>query len=162
MRLTKYLKEQIYKSILSGLPAQIDYKQQAQDIVWKDSHNQLPKPLQDAIASDADVKSYLNVESNSIADFGCMYLRSYKHYVMTKDAAENVRLLHKKIEDQSDKYRQIKNNLWALIDKCTTVENFAKSYPEFAGYIPTDEKTITNLPAVNLIAEMSNLGWKQK
>ena len=162
MKMTKYIKEQIFKSILSGLPEKINYKEQAQDAVWKDSFSQLPLELQEASNKNNDVKSYLSVMSRSIADCGCMYLRSYDHYVMSVDTAKEVKRLHKLIEDQNDKYCDIKNNLWGLIDKCTTVESFSKNYPEFAGYIPSQDKPITDLPAVNLIAEMSQLGWKKK
>lgn len=162
MKLSKYMKEQLLKSILRDMPPLIDYKEQAQAVVWKDSHNQLPEALKEAISKDADVKSYLRVDSHSIADCGCMYLRSYDHYTQTADAAKEVKRIHLLLEEQEEKRREIKNNLWALIDNCNTAEQLAKNYPEFSGYLPKPEQPTRNLPAVELINEMSRIGWVNK
>lgn len=162
MKLSKYIKEQVFKSILNDMPRTIDYKEQAQSLVWKDSVNQLPKALKSAIEQDADVRSYLKIVSRRIADCGCMYLRSYDHYIPTKETEKEVSRIHVLHEEQESKLREIRNNLWALIDSCNTTTQFTKNYPEFADYIPNPDQPARNLPSVDLIVEMSRIGWVNK
>ena len=162
MKLTKYIKQQIYNAILKDLPDYINYREQAQSAVWADSTNQLPVEIKEAIKINPDVKNYIGVESNYIADCGCMSLRSYIHYKMSEETRNEVNRIHLLIEDQDTKRRDIKANLRALIDNCTTMESFIKKYPEFKDYVPKKDQPIIDLPAVQLLNEMKNLGWGGK
>lgn len=162
MKLTKSMRDTIRRNILSDMPPMPDYKEQAQELTWTDSLAQLPQELKDAISVNPDVKNYLDVESNYIAECGCMYLRSYKHYKASPETTKEVVRLHGLIEEDQNKMREIKGNLYAILEACTTVEMFAKNYPEFTSYIPKEDQPIRNLPAVNLINEMKTLGWAQK
>lgn len=162
MKLTKYIKREIYNAILKDLPDYINYREQAQSAVWVDSTNQLPVEIKEAIKINPDVKNYIGVASNYIAECGCMSLWSYIHYKMSEDTRTEVNRIHLLIEEQDTKRRDIKANLWALIDACTTMESFMKNYPEFNNYVPKEDQPTINLPAVQLLNEMKNIGWGKK
>jgi len=162
MKLTKEIKNNIFNAILNDMPPKINYDEQIQKLVWDDSFSQLPMELQQAINVNKEVKNYLDVDSRRIPDCTCMYLRSYLHYTMTQECNKEVVRLHAVSDDQESERRSIKDNLWAIIDSCTTSDIFAKNYPEFAGYIPKENQPIRNLPAVDLINKMKQSGWKEK
>lgn len=162
VKLTKQIKENIFNSILADMPSKINYGDQIQELVWNDSFLQLPQELRDAMNNNKEIKNYLNVESRGIPDCSCMYLRSYLHYNMTHECRKEVIRLHALRDEQDAERNQIKENLWAVVDSCTTTENFIKNYPEFAGYVPKENQPIRNLPAVDLINKMKQTGWKEK
>ncbi len=162
MKLTKEIKNNIFNEILNDMPSKINYEEQIQKLVWDDSFSQLPVELQQAINANKEVKNYLHVDSKRIPDCSCMYIRSYFHYNMTNDCKKEVIRLHSLRDEQESERRSIKDNLWAVIDSCTTTDNFKKNYPEFANYVPKQNQPIRSLPAVDLINKMKQAGWKEK
>lgn len=162
MKLTKQIKENIFNAILSDLPQEIDYKDQIQAKIWEYSINQLPIEIKSAVSVNPDVKTFLSVESMYLHDCNCMRVRSYKGYKLTDDEAKEVNRLHDLFETQRNNRNEIKNSLWGIVDSCTTSNQLETNYPEFANYIPKQEQPIRNLPAVNLLEKMTEMGWAKK
>lgn len=162
MKLTRNMKDQIVANILKDMPDPINYKDQIQDIVWLDSLSQLPIELKEAIELNKDIKNYLEIKSTRIADCGCIYLRSYNHYVQSKETVDKVTKLHLLNDNQDGNLREIRNNIKSIVESCNTTKQFSDNYPEFANYLPSQDQPIRNLPAVDVIKSMKNLGWKQK
>lgn len=162
MKLTNYIKDAILESILKDMPEPINYHEQIQGIVWNDSLSQLPMELQNAISANKDIKNHLGVKSMRIAGCGSMYLRSYAHYIPSKETEKKVTRLNILNDEQNEKRGEIRNNLRAIIYACANSKQFADNYPEFAGYLPKEEQPIRNLPAVDLINRLKQSGWNQK
>lgn len=160
MRMSKNIKSTIHEAILSDMPPLTNYDEQMQDIVWRDSFLQLPQQLRDAIDRNKDVRSYLDVKHIRVPDCTCLYLRSYGNYEMTDHCRKEVIRLHALRDKEVEERRDIKRNLWAIIDSCPTVAQFVKSYPEFEKYVPKDGQSIRKLPAIDLIKKMKRAGWK--
>jgi len=160
LKLTNSMRDIILSNILKDMPDKIDYKEQIQQIVWNDSFSQLPIDLRSAIAANKDIKNYLEVKSSYIADFRCMYLRSYNHYIQSKDAVDKITKLHLLNDEQGKKFDEIRNNLKAIIYACDTDKQLADNYPEFASYLPKENQPIRNLPAADLINTMKQAGWQ--
>lgn len=156
------MKEGIIDSILDDMPKPINYREQIQEIVWSDSLSQLPIELQNAISLNKDIKNYLYIKSTLVEYCGNMYLSSFNYYIQSKTTIDKMKELHLLNNKQDEKRKEIRNNLEAIIYGCATSNIIADNYPEFAGYLPKEEKPIRNLSSVDLINQLKQLGWNQK
>lgn len=161
MRLTNSMRNVIRDKILAGLPSEVDYQDQAQQLVWADCISQMPKDLQTAISLCPEIKNYLWAEYAYFHGASCLGLRSFKHYTPGEEIKTKVNQLHDAHEKQRDERRSIKRKLEAILDSVTTVKKFIDNFPEFEQYVPKIDEPIKNLPATTILNELAELGWKQ-
>lgn len=162
MKLTNHLRNVILEKIMAGLPPEIDYMEQAQQVIWADSICQLPTELQSAVNSNSEVKNYLEVKSYiRIPGCSCLDLRSFGHYYPTEETIKQIQELHSKHAEQRDSRRSIEQKLRTILDSVNTVKQFTEGFPEFAQYVPKPEEPIRNLPSASILNELNAMGWKQ-
>lgn len=148
-RLTNTMRNVIIDGIVNDIPT-IDYDSLITDYVNKQAFEQLPAALK---AREFD--EYLSEEY--IRDFG-LYVRN-KKYVPTEEDKNFVRTQKSLWSAQKDNINTARRSLRALLDSFKYIEDIAEQAPEFVKYIPTEQKPITNLPAVQLTQQLTALGW---
>lgn len=149
MKLTKYEKEAIIRSIMQDVPTKLD--------------NVLKAEMQAAFVagmSDVIKKLYkthpkaLKTESVSGWDSGL----SYRTEFIVGDADVNKAMIPFKAQKEAKDSAQSK--LSAAINGCSTLAQLKKLLPEFISYFPSETEPTKNLPAVaNMVADLSKLGW---
>ena len=149
MKLTKYEKEAIIRSIMQDVPTKPD--------------NVLRAEMQTAFVagmSDVIKKLYkthpkaLKTESVSSWDSGL----SYRTEFIVGDADVNKAMIPFKAQKEAKDSAQSK--LSAAINGCSTLAQLKKLLPEFISYFPSETEPTKNLPAVaNMVADLSKLGW---
>jgi len=148
-RLTQGLRCIIKNSILSDVPT-TDYDSLISDYVNKQAFSQLPAALK-----ARELEEYLG--EKYIRDFG-VYVRNAK-YTPTEEDKNFVRTQKALNTTQHEKLRELRISLEVLLESFKYVEDIAEQAPEFVKYIPTEQKPITNLPAVQLTQQLTALGW---
>jgi hypothetical protein len=152
MKLTKYEKDAIIRSIMHDVPTKPD--------------NVLKAEMQAAfIAGMSDIikKLYkthpkaLKTESVAGWDSGL----SYRTEFIVGDADVNKAMIPFKAQKEAkdDAHRKLS----AAINGCNTLAQLKKLLPEFISYFPSETEPTKNLPAVaNMVADLSKLGWPKK
>ena len=148
-RLTKEIRGLMSDAILADVP-KVDYESLIQDYINKQAFAQLP-----AVLKARELDGYLG--EKYIGDFG-VYVRNTK-YIPTEEDKNFVRTQKSLWSTQNDSIRSLRRNLTALLYSFRYVEDIEEQAPEFVKYIPTEQKPITNLPAVQLTQQLTALGW---
>lgn len=154
MRVSKWDKQAIVKSIMADVPMPDKTKRRAEvqaEVVklmsadCRKVYKNAPHALAKIHVGDVIYDSY-NWDNRSIVGGD----------VTEAQVAELV----KKYKEEDTKIYSIKTQLQATIESCSTVKQLNDRLPEFKKYFPTIEKPVANLPATaNLVADLTKLGW---
>ena len=150
MRLTKYDKQAIVRSIMNDIP--------------KPDSEKLHKDIQAALVKGMSIKCralYKEKPAALCVEYvGSHYGLDWSRTVYVGDADMKVAL--KPFKDAKAARDAAKEKLEAAIDACTTRKAFIDRFPEFSKYAPPEPGKCTTLPAVsNVVADLVKLGWKQ-
>lgn len=152
MKITKYDKEAIIRSVMNDVPG-ID-----QDKTRKEMQEAITKAMSPEVRklSKTHPKALLQ-ESFSTYHYG---LDSY--FTMTVgDAISKVVL--KPWSDAQQVRQDAKNQLKNAIESCNTLKQLMDRLPEFERYYPTEAEPSKNLPALlHVVSDLTKLGWPVK
>ena len=150
MKLTKYDKQAIVKSIMNDIP------KPNVDKLHADMQTALVKAMGPACrrmyATDPRA---LRVERIGY-DYGLEWGRE----IVAGDA--NVEVVLRPFRDAHKQRQNIKEKLEKAVESCTTRKAFIDRFPEFSKYAPPEPGKCSTLPAVsNVVGDLVKLGWKQ-
>jgi hypothetical protein len=154
MRVSKWDKQAIVKSIMADVPMPDKTKRRAevQAEVVKLMSPECRKVYK--ITPDALVTLHLG---DVIYDG---HRWDHRSVVAGNVTESQVQQLVKKYKDEDQKFYAVRDQLKATVDSCSTVKQLNDRLPEFKKYFPTIEKPVANLPATaNLVADLTKLGW---
>lgn len=149
MKLTKYEKEAIVRSIMQDVPTKPDHLLRAE--------------IQAAFVagmSDLIKKVYKThpkaLKTESVSSWDSVL--SYRTDFIVGDA--DVNKVMAPFKEQKKARDDAYNKLSAAVNGCNTLAQLKKLLPEFISYFPSETEPTKNLPAVaNMVAELSKLGW---
>lgn len=149
MKLTKYEKEAIIRSIMQDVP--------------KPAHNKVRDEIQEALvkAMSPEVRKVYKLKPRALVT-----TRLYSSDVPLDHSIDfvygdaNVGEVLKPFKEQVEARNAAHRNLSAAVMGCSTLAQLKKLLPEFISYFPSETEPTKNLPAVaNMVAELSKLGW---
>lgn len=162
MKLTNYIRDAFIKAAMDDVPS-IDYEEQMRSMILKDAVDHLPPKIK-AIWKDHSLRGWIetynkhfpgsipNVEVPGNRD-GCLYEPSEEF----KTALKQVAALD---EEQRKKRNKLECDLHAIAYSATTRKQLVERLPEFEKYLPAEESTERNLPAVaNVVTAFVKAGW---
>ena len=157
MRLDKYTKQSIVKSIMADVP-KVDKDKRRTDL-------------------QAAVVKLMSPECRKVYNKTPKALRTYHvgdtlydgHSWGTRDIIAGdvddkaIEKLLTPYRDEDNERHNTKCKLTGIVDGCSTLAGLKKLLPEFVSYFPTEQQPTKNLPAVaNMVADLSKLGWPKK
>lgn len=150
MRLDKYTKESIYRSIKNDIPRPKNKVEDLQAMVVK--------------SMSAPVKSLYKKSPDALrtASFGAHEYHTDRYVeIVVGDVDHKVVLAPAK--EAIKKYNDTCRQLEVAIMSCSSLASLKRLLPEFISYFPTEEQPSKNLPAVaNLMADLTKLGFPAK
>lgn len=163
MNLTKSDREAFVNAVMNDVPKE-DYNEQAHSYLKKRSIVHLPKALQEAIKKDKEVLDHVETTYVHVASFGVyLYGNSYIRVLIEKDeeCVAHVEKLSKLSKEQALRLDDLRSSLTGVIGMCRTLKQAKERLPEFEKYLPAERGAtgVTNLPIVNLIANLTQMGW---
>jgi hypothetical protein len=147
MRLNTYQKEAIVRAVMADVPLADDstIQDEAQAAIVKAMspavrklYRENPKALRTEHVSD-------------------IFDRSSRSLIVgDADVSQTLAPWREAIEKRDEARRKLKS----VVNGCSTLKQLKTALPEFAKYMPTEEKPTANLPALaNLAADFVKLGW---
>ena len=171
MRMTKQLQEAFVKGVLADVPT-LDYQGMLLPIVLADFVGQLPEPVR--AIWNGPLRDYVNLQYFSAGD-GSWGDTTRWHYScevpwptdcardnlkLTPAGQKNVDALTKKWAAQNKRIATLKTKLEGAVKAYTTVKTLREALPEFAKYLPAEDATPSNLPALaNVVSDLVQAGW---
>ena len=149
MKLTKYEKDAIIRSIMQDVPTKPD--------------NILKTEIQAAFVagmSDPIKKLYKThpkaIKTDSVSSWDTMMAYRAEFIVGDADVNKVIAPFKAQKEARDDAHRKLS----AAVHGCNTLAQLKKLLPEFISYFPSETEPTKNLPAVaNMVADLSKLGW---
>lgn len=161
MRLTKHDKDAFVRAVLDDVP-KVDYSEQAQKLVMKHLIGRMPGIVQQAYKENPEwIKTaYVNLPSH-LQDFHGPALGYVSYGSFPDELNEQLHTLSDAAKEQSNTRKTLEDKVTGLINSVTTLKAALKNFPEFAKYLPADRDAAgtVNLPAANVIADLTNAGW---
>lgn len=161
MRLTKHDKDAFVRAVLDDVPY-VDYSEQAQKLAMKHVISLLPGIVQQAYKENPE---WIKTARVSLPNYLQAFYGPALEYVSYGDFPDELKEQLAKLSDaakeQSNTRKTLKDKVTGLINSVTTLKAALKNFPEFAKYLPADRDAAgtANLPAANVIADLTNAGW---
>jgi hypothetical protein len=153
MKLTKYEKEAIVRSIMQDVPP-INKEKRRTD---------LQASLVKAMSPEARKLYNRTPSALRTYNFGeIIYTGSYvsRELIVGDVNKEAISELAKPYEAEDKAYCDTQRKLHSIVGGCNTLAQLKKLLPEFVSYFPSETEPTKNLPAVvNMVADLSKLGW---
>lgn len=160
-RLQKHEKDAFVRAVLQDVPT-VDYQEQADKIVQEWAERQMPSEVLVAFRKHPDW-----IRGRYLSMPGCL------SSIYTRTATENssviqddhpdvyarLRELAEAADEQADTIQELRNQLTAAIEPCTTIAQAVKKLPEFEKYLPKEAEVTPDLPVANLVAGLTKAGW---
>lgn len=154
MKLTKYQKEGIVRSIMQDVP--------------KPNRSQRHAEIQAAIVklmSPECRKVYKNTPKalathhvGNLTYDGCNWLT--REVIVGDVSTDKLKALFKPYEAADEAFDRAYAQLSNAVMSCGTLAALKKLFPEFEQYFPTEQQPTKNLPALaNVVADLTKLGW---
>ena len=161
MRLTKHDKDAFVRAVLDDVPY-VDYSEQARKLAMKHLISLLPENVRTAYHVNPEwIISYHVSLSRYLQGFygPALGYDSYENF--PDELKEQLAELSDAAKEQSSVRNTLEDKVTGLINSVTTLKAALKNFPEFAKYLPADrdEAGTANLPAANVIADLTNAGW---
>jgi hypothetical protein len=149
MKVTKYEREAIIRSILHDVPCTPDNLLRVE--IQKAFVAAMSAPIEKLYKTHPKA---LRTESIASWDSGM----SYRTEFIVGDA--DVKKVMQPFEVKKQARDEAHKKLAAIVNGCTTLAQLKKMLPEFISYFPSETEPTKNLPAVaNMVADLSKLGW---
>lgn len=164
MKLTNYHRDAFIKAAMDDVPS-VDYDAQAQKLVREHITTLMPKELRDALKKAPAIIDWLN--NAYVYMPGCLsnfytpgmadINQKAKDDPRIKDKLDALESLKR---EQSKQYGDLEAKLRGVAYACTTLKALKEALPEFEKYMPEEQQTTRNLPAVaNVVADFVKAGW---
>lgn len=149
MKLTKYEKQSIIKSIMMDVP--------------RPTQNEVKAEIQAALvkAMSPGCRKLYNINPKALAT---VHLSSWEVQVdyavnLVMGDADELAVIEP-FKAKKKEFEAAEAKLRAAVDGCSTLAQLKKLLPEFISYFPSETEPTKNLPAVaNMVADLSRLGW---
>lgn len=161
MRLTKHDKDAFVRAVLDDVP-NVDYSEQARKLAMKHLISLLPENVQQVYKENPEWIETASVRlPNYLQDFYGPALGYVSYDYFPDELKEQLHTLSDAAKEQSIVRNTLKDKVTGLINSVTTLKAALKNFPEFAKYLPADRDAAgtVNLPAANVIADLTNAGW---
>lgn len=164
MILTKYDKDAFVSAVLDDVPY-VDYSEQARKLAMKHLISLLPGIVQQAYKENPEwiISNRVRLP-NYLQDFYGPALGYVSYDSFPDELKEQLHTLSDAAKEQSNTRKTLEYKVTRLINSVTTLKAALKNFPEFAKYFPADRDAAdtVNLPAANVIADLTNAGWPKK
>lgn len=161
MRLTKFDKDAFVRAVLDDVPY-VDYSEQARKLAMKHLISLLPENVRTAYHANPEwIRSNHVRLPNYLQDFHGPALGYVSYDSFPDELKEQLHTLSDAAKEQSNTRKTLEDKVTGLINSVTTLKAALKNFPEFAKYLPADRDAAgtVNLPAANVIADLTNAGW---
>lgn len=161
MRLTNNDKDAFVRAVLDDVPY-VDYSEQARKLVMKPLISLLPGIVQQAYKENPEwIKTARVGLPSHLQDFYGPALGYVSYGNFPDELKEQLAELSDAAKEQSNTRKTLEDKVTGLINSVTTLKAALKNFPEFAKYLPADRDAAgtVNLPAANVIADLTNAGW---
>lgn len=147
MRLTKLMKSAFVRAVLGEIPA-ADY-----DALAKEAQAEI------VAAMSEPVRALYETHPNALrsdTSYG-FEPRGYRTFVTGDADFEKVLAPY---EEKTQALQDIKRKLQDAVESCSTTNQLACLFPEFAHHVPSETKPVPGVPALNnVVADLVKLGW---
>lgn len=161
MRLTKFDKDAFVRAVLDDVPY-VDYSEQARKLAMKHLISLLPENVRTAYHANPEwIRSNHVRLPNYLQDFHGPAPGYVSYDSFPDELKEQLHTLSDAAKEQSNTRKTLEDKVTGLINSVTTLKAALKNFPEFAKYLPADRDAAgtVNLPAANVIADLTNAGW---
>lgn len=172
MRLSKDHKEAFVTAVMDDVP-KVDYSAQFAALVKQDMKDvafpELRRALEHKDIYAMLLGGYSTVCAPSVRQgnltthaykAGISSVSTYRDYEMSAAASSAAMKISEAAADQYLRTRDLRAQVKAVINGCTTRKQAAERLPEFIKYLPEEMAPSTMLPAIaNLAAELVKAGW---
>jgi len=156
MRLTSTLRRSIVNNIIADIP-RTDFDEQLRPLVQQEAYRQLPEAVK-KIQSDPKLNDYLRrVFVRPVRSLSSVEVCN--PYFDVKKIEKKIKTIEKAYEKQRCSVSDIKHVLQGALAKVNTIEKAREVLPEFASYMPEEERPIVYPVAKNVAKELKALGW---
>lgn len=150
MRLSTYQKQAIVRAVMADVPVADD------EVIYQEAQAALVKAMSPNVR-----KVYREnpkaLRTAYVSDIFSRYRRDL--IVGDADISKTLAPWHEAIEKRAEAERKLRS----VVNGCSTLKQLKTALPEFAKYMPTEDKPTANLPALaNLAADFSRLGWPKE
>lgn len=162
MKLTKIDRESFVLAVMQDVP-RVDYEAQAKEAYRLFERSVLPTEVL-VLYDNPKLRCYLNFYEYVRTPAGLSDFRGVaREQQMPPALWEKLVDLGNKAQEQEDTRRQLKAQLTAAIDACSTLKQAVERMPELEKYLPKDRSQtgVTQLPVIaNLVTDLMRAGWK--
>jgi hypothetical protein len=160
MKLSNYHRQTFVDAVMNDVPY-IEYSEQARTLICAEAASQLPaeiKKIYDNKESRGWLVASTHVTTPKNLSSVCAVANDY--YAPSPELQATLEELSRLAGVQDDARSNLRAQVKATIAACSTRAKALKVMPEFEKYLPSDDSTTSNLPAVaNLAAELIKAGW---
>lgn len=156
MRFTVMLRDAFVRQVMGDVP-QTDYKELIRSEV-----NKQAEAYRRAAGITPDMHERLMHRStnNIFGDVWCTTFALLNQEVIKIQGLPQIAEWEKLGDAQTEKLRELESTLRAALESCSTVKKVAERFPEFEKYLPKEEPSSANLPALaNVVTSFVKAGW---
>lgn len=156
MRLTNYLRANLVTAIMADVP-RIDYKSLIPDAAMKAAISIMSPEAAKLYKTHPD---WAGKGSVYVKDHGYVVVPFASVTVVVDAVNAAVKDLVIKSDLQNEETSAMRGKLSASFSNITNTKDFAQRFPDFAQYLPEDEKVVANLPATTEVMDLlAKSGW---
>jgi hypothetical protein len=163
IRLTNDMRDTFIRRVMDDVPS-IDYEQKIRDAVNKAAISALPKAVR-AIYQDEKLTPYIERHYASVSGgpmrVGFNHLPALNSEELEETANKAAEPFFAPWHAQKKLRDDLSTKLQSVAYHCTTLKALQDAFPEFAQYLPKDEREATrNLPMLaNVVTDFVKAGW---
>lgn len=159
-RLTNDMRDTFIRRVMDDVPS-IDYEQKIRDAVNKAAIEALPKNIR-AAYKDPETKGYIQTAScwlNGVGSYSD--LPAVSRCELEKIVSAAAEPFIAPMKEQKKLRDDLSTKLRSVAYHCTMLKALQDAFPEFAQYLPKDERDATrNLPMLaNVVTDFVKAGW---
>lgn len=160
MRLNTTHKKAFVNAVMADVP-QVDYNDQIRQYVFIAARQLMPDSIR-TIWDDKDLRGWLRMDNTIMGGVSVVYPAQKAGPRLDRNTAvdDHIRRLAALNEEQHQRRQRLQAHLEASIVNIRTSDALKTAFPEFEKYIPAEEASSRNLPALaNLVSEFVQAGW---
>jgi hypothetical protein len=160
MKLSNYHRQTFVDAVMNDVP-RVEYSEQARSLIHAEAAAQLPAEIK-KIYDNKELRGWLqaNTAVATPRNLSSVYAVAHAGYKPSPELQTILNELSELAGIQHEARAELRARVKATIAACSTRARAMKMLPEFEKYLPSDDNTTSNLPAVaNLAAELVKAGW---
>lgn len=171
MKLTNHLRAAFVRAVMNDVPS-VDYEAEQQRIATEWAVSIMPLAVR-RVWDDKFMRHYVATypysQSLDFDDY-LLWVSGFEipapqdlHSKMPVDVQRLLYDLEAKEREQRAHCTELREKLYSIVAGITTTKGLEKALPEFAKYVPKDDKPTDNLPALaNVVADFMKAGWPKE